>query len=420
MIYDRARLASLLGAPERAWILERLQKRIERGEPLTGVVTLRDPSAAQRESLDRLLGRAPSRGGALQLALAELLTVLRHGGLCDDLREATCALLGPLRDLRAERAAHAAAWAQVFATAASALAGRPALVGWLLELQQTGLLRRLAGPDAADGQALLQRALRVLGELPATDVLLPELAAVVDGDAHALDMDAPLGRLVVRGAAALSGVAEWRDSEGWRRAWDSVGVRCDEVSSAVKVLNLRPQGESLLERTLREHAREGRPCVVTLQQLRAEPLRFAATPPATLPAEVFVCENPAILQAAAARLGARSRPLVCLDGRPRTATHELLALLRGAAVVLRYHGDFDWWGVQIANQVMQRHGAVPWCYGAAEYRPGTRRLHGAPVDASWDAALRPALLAAGTAMDEEAMMDLLLAQLDAGCPAHGG
>ena len=91
----------------------------------------------------------------------------------------------------------------MFATAASALAGRPALVGWLLELQQTGLLRRLAGPDAADGQALLQRALRVLGELPATDVLLPELAAVVDGDAHALDMDAPLGRLVVRGAAAL-------------------------------------------------------------------------------------------------------------------------------------------------------------------------------------------------------------------------
>lgn len=410
MIYDRARLASLLGAPERAWILERLQKRVERGEPLTGVVTLRDPSATQREALDRLLGRAPSRGGALQLALADLLAVLRHGGLCDDLREASEALLGPLRDLRAERAARAAAWAQVFAAAAAALAGRPALCGWLLELQQTGLLRRLAGPAAEDGQALLQRALRVLDQLPAADVLLPELAAVVDGDAHALDMDAPLGRLAVRGAAALSGVAEWRDSEGWRRAWDSVGVRCDEVSSAVKVLNLRPQGESLLERTLREHAREGRPCVVTLQQLRAEPLCFAA--PAAAPLEVFVCENPAILQAAAARLGARCRPLLCLDGRPRTATHELLAALRGAAVVLRYHGDFDWWGVQIANQVMLRHGALPWCYSAAEYRPGTRRLHGAPVDACWDAALRPALLAAGTAMDEEAMLDLLLAQLD--------
>ena len=46
MIYDRAQLAGLLRAPKRAWILERLQKRIEHGDPLTGVVTLRDPSAA--------------------------------------------------------------------------------------------------------------------------------------------------------------------------------------------------------------------------------------------------------------------------------------------------------------------------------------------------------------------------------------
>jgi uncharacterized protein (TIGR02679 family) len=82
---------------------------------------------------------------------------------------------------------------------------------------------------------------------------------------------------------------------------------------------------------------------------------------------VLICENVTVLAAVANRLGARSGPLICIDGQPKTAARLLLNLLGSAKVRLAYHGDFDWPGIGIANLILQRHQAVPWRMSVDSY-----------------------------------------------------
>lgn len=84
-------------------------------------------------------------------------------------------------------------------------------------------------------------------------------------------------------------------------------------------------------------------------------------------AEAFVCENPAVLRRAAQQLGRDCPPMLCTEGRPSTAFHRLAEVVTGGGGQLRYHGDFDWDGIDIAAGVMARHGAAPWLMSAAEY-----------------------------------------------------
>jgi uncharacterized protein (TIGR02679 family) len=132
---------------------------------------------------------------------------------------------------------------------------------------------------------------------------------------------------------------------------------------------------------------------------------------------VHVCENPAVLRRAAAELGPRSRPLICTEGQPSTAFHRLATAITNASGVLRYHGDFDWPGIAIANSVISRHNASPWHMSAADYREAIRedadhvKLNGAPQPTRWDADLADAMITAGRAVYEEAVADPLIADL---------
>ncbi len=76
-------------------------------------------------------------------------------------------------------------------------------------------------------------------------------------------------------------------------------------------------------------------------------------------AEVFVCENPTVLEAAADRHGAASRPLVCTFGFPSQATWELLTGLGDVRCHVRADGDVVGW--RIVNQLRDRlPGAFTW------------------------------------------------------------
>jgi uncharacterized protein (TIGR02679 family) len=132
---------------------------------------------------------------------------------------------------------------------------------------------------------------------------------------------------------------------------------------------------------------------------------------------VFVCENPAVVAMAADRLGSRAAPLVCTDGMPSAAQRTLLSQLSAAGARLRYHGDFDWPGIGIGNFVMRSFRAEPWRFDSAHYsstvlRTG-RRLSELPVNADWDADLSRSMQEFGYALEEEAVIDLLLEDLAA-------
>jgi uncharacterized protein (TIGR02679 family) len=58
--------------------------------------------------------------------------------------------------------------------------------------------------------------------------------------------------------------------------------------------------------------------------------------------------------------------MICAEGRPSLAAVRLLTHLTQTGVQLRYHGDFDWDGLSIADQVMNL-GAKPWRMGPDDY-----------------------------------------------------
>jgi uncharacterized protein (TIGR02679 family) len=157
-------------------------------------------------------------------------------------------------------------------------------------------------------------------------------------------------------------------------------------------------------------ARLGVPFYVTLHQLMTLPLTVRG-------ALVQTCENPAVLRRAAAELGASSAPLICTEGRPSAAFHQLADAIVNGGGELRYHGDFDWPGLAIASSVMRRHGARPWRMSAADYIAGVRadaehvRLTGTPQPTPWDPELGELMAATGRVLYEESVADALISDL---------
>ena len=81
-------------------------------------------------------------------------------------------------------------------------------------------------------------------------------------------------------------------------------------------------------------------------------------------------------------------------------------------------GIFDWPGIAIARRIIGQ-GAQPWRLGCADYREAVERLPvgrrltltGRAETTPWDSGLSPAMMADNVAVHEEAIVDLLLADL---------
>src|ERR1035437_10391247 len=78
------------------------------------------------------------------------------------------------------------------------------------------------------------------------------------------------------------------------------------------------------------------------------------------------------------------------------------ALESGAHI--RYHGDFDWPGIGMVNQLVAMFGAQPWRMSADDYLDSPARLPlvGSEVAPAWDADLGAAMRHRGLAVHEEA------------------
>ena len=118
---------------------------------------------------------------------------------------------------------------------------------------------------------------------------------------------------------------------------------------------------------------------------------------------------------AASKLGARTAPLICANAHPGAAATVLLRQLAAAGARLRYHGDFDWPGITIANGIIGRFGARPWRSRQRRLRSaaalGGASLRGRPVTAAWDPRLTAAMLEVGVKVEEERVLGDLLADL---------
>jgi uncharacterized protein (TIGR02679 family) len=424
-----------LDQPALARFWDRLRDRLERnGLQVRGRLRLDDVTDAERQAIGLLMGRAVT-GDTVSVQLSEVDIRLGTGAAARGLVEVVAELRGPLTDRPALKQTRLASSTALWNTAREALRdhGLDATTWagpWLEEIRRSGTPGRL---DPVHAAGLITQAIGVLATLcppgPETVDRQPlsrgkpagwggpvgrgELAERFTGTAHGLDDDTLLSRLVLRALARVHGIEPPGDARARRELWEAAGVATDRVSSTVLTYGLTPLGDEPAERLLRERTLAGFESHLTLRDLRRMTWRL---PVGT---EVFVCENPRIVEAAADH--GCVRPLACVSGNPTTVALTLLDALRAAGARLAYRGDFDWPGIAIANRLIGRYEARPWRMGARDYEAhvatarerGTplQPLTGPPVEAVWDTELAPAMVELDAAVQEESALDLLLADL---------
>lgn len=409
---DRERLDRLLGAPELAWLRDRVRQRLERGLDVDGPVALTSATAAQHRAVQRLLGRAPRAGSTLRVTLADVDEVLRRSGTWPDgLAAAVVALTGPVTLRSDAQADEERTWSDAFAPLRVVADGRPELAQWCGRLRSGGMVRRLTREPSV-ARPLLADLAAVVAALPAVGEPLGAFAARIVGDAHALDDDRPLATLTLGAARTLSGLPAGTGAQWRREVWAGVGLLRDELSVTVLTLGLPGDAVSATGRALGAWRDAGQPVALTLRQLVRDTPRLEV-------GTVSVCENPVVLAAAAERIGAGCPPLVCTSGQPGAAVMHLLRLLVAVGARLRHHGDFDWGGVSIGNVLRARLPVTSWQFDAAAYRAAAatrigRELTGPAVTARWAPDLTVAMSELARRVEEEMVLNDLIDDLAAG------
>jgi uncharacterized protein (TIGR02679 family) len=334
-------LPSWLTDPALGVLWRSIHEQLERrGLDWRGWATVEVALESERRSVGLLLGRVLERP-AVTVDVAELDARLANaGGLVSVLTAAD----GPLQDKRSIRALETAR------RAAPVTAARELLpeVAWSQEW--LAVVRRVSPtPDEA------RRATRVLRRLLEAHegVSRQDLAAGVTGNAHALDEGTALSTLVLRGLALACGTSPAETAAQRRDLWGAAGVRLDAVSTTCLVHRLPLAGG------LGARLADGEPLHVTARDLRRSDLAVVGRP------TVLVCENPRVLEAVAD--AGLVVPVICSSGSPNLVVMDLLQALAGAGATLRYHGDFDWPGLAIANRLVQQVGAQTWLMDAAGY-----------------------------------------------------
>lgn len=404
-------------ALDRLWdaVAERVQRN---GMAVRGAIALDGLDQAERFALAGLLGR-PVTESHVRVDLAILDRRLRESRAARGLMAAVDQLRGPLVDRRGERAARGARrealWTELRAGLASlGLDREPWCEAWAQSVRS--LVEPDPTPSAARAFLEAARCLATLGDANGTNCIRGrvELAAQIVGDSHGLDDDSLAGTMVLRGIAARDGVPNPVTPEARRALWETAGVLCDEVSTTVLCLGLFPPESGAQARSLlAARSVAGWETHLTLRDLRRLDRLVASG------AEVYVCENPRVLEAA---MDAGSRAtMVCVSGNPTLVATRLLERLAADGAFLRYRGDFDWPGISIANRVIERFGAMPWRMGTADYEAALLaagnglvdlpELVGHAVPAVWDADLGPAMKRARRVVHEERLLDLLISDV---------
>lgn len=389
-------------------LLAAARRRLERtGGTLDGTISLKDPSEAERRVVIGITGGyRPETVKRLTVHIGDVDLALREtygGGLLKTL----AALDGPLRDRPAERAREDDRRTKALAALSSGSLGREAwFTDWRNSLASDGTLTRLV---RRDDDHLPAQAVTVLERLTggAAPIPLPVLAEWTTGDTKALVPGSPLATLVLRALALRAGSGTVpRDRAGQRALWESAGAVPDDLASQVLVLNIRCTSDDVVSTWLNDAAGFGIPFRLTLQQLTA-----GTVVPET--DALYICENPAVLRAAAAELGEHCPPLVCTEGIPSAACHRLLARATGR---LYWRADFDWTGLRITASALTTYGALPWRMSADDYASAlaegeTTRLTGPGAPSPWDPALATLMAAEDRAVMEERLLSTLLDDL---------
>lgn len=369
--------------------------------------------------LGGILGRSVAPGQRVEVA--RLDRRLRRSGLACSVEDLVVAQFGALPPTRAALSVagadrRLAFWERVERTVAALPQGaRGAAAEWVRgDREYLVQAWEQEGPGTEQDLAAVLGAAARLPE-PGGEVPLSVFASRVTGDPHAFDADRRAGRFLAR-------VAEFRTrdeplgdvpvAEARLTRFLRVGIVAGSMASTVLVYGLL--GEPAWLSPMRDAGDEMWLPLTTVARYRDyRGYRGIA----------FAVENQHVfleLRNRANGLPPERRPtLLCTSGAPCVAAHLLLRALVHGGCRIRYSGDFEWKGLDIAHRLRERYaGAVQlWRMEREDYegtvRPGARSPD--PRIASLRGAfpeLVPAVERQGVAFQEE-LIDALWDDINA-------
>ncbi|QNE18229.1 DUF2399 domain-containing protein [Kribbella qitaiheensis] len=272
----------------------------------------------------------------------------------------------PLTNRAAVRRQAADLRGQLWTYADARLKGYPQLVN---QLRAVGL----SGDDDTSVRQLidaLAEALAWVSTKPGP-ISLAKLAHDITGDPHYFDLKDLAGSRLLAGVAELHNQPAPTRPHLVRAFLASAGIIADRLLSTVLLHNVVAVGDGPIDRRLRDSAN---PVALTY-------LDLTSTPPTFGPQVLTVVENPSVLEAAMAA-GAR-HAFACTSGNLGHVDHALLQLAADQRLDLRYSGDLDSAGHEIARTVVNWYGASPVAMSdqtaarAAAWRPVVDASHSA-------------------------------------------
>ena len=398
------RLARLLGGAELSDLRARLRRRYELG-PADGKlpsIQIGKLNQTERTALASLVGRKGGVATSITIDVSEVDRTLSDAGIAPSLRAALERLDGPIVHRETELSRIRDSWTSVLAGCTHV-----DLIVYLSSPVNFGVLKRLSGNQPDSASLICRQTEGILRWLPAAGIPRAQIAAELLGDAHGLDSARPVATLTLAVLRSRSS----SDTGDDRDTWAAVGILVNELARPALFLNVPCSGLPVSP---------GEPQYASLRLLARRPPDWAV---ASRP--ILVCENPNLVAILADQLRTACPPVVCVDGHLGAAQRTILKQLKEAGADLRYHGDYDWPGISIANYVIAKYGAVPWHFSAADYVAAAKSapqltipLSGRPVIASWDADLTAAMTKTGIKIEEEAIAERIIDLLVPGIISH--
>ena len=383
--------ATFFQRPGLTRLVEKLYEKYVEESQVRGQITLLDCSSEERREIASFLGKRLYADSTIRVRMADVEKALLHSfncGLPDLLRASF-----PDRALvtRVEqRAQHTRRQSDFRAALASLNAQLPGDAQGRRWLEQGAhgeqwLYARYKNVPLEEQQRQLNLAAYVaslLDQLPRPDA--PERLALfaqrTSGDPHMLDAGRAAGRLFLLALGDLA-QKDAADREQELLLYRNAGLLVDTISTNVAAYNLA--GACYLDgvRDPLLQAAGARVMLLPLRQLQEWQCVRASS------ATIYVVENPQVFEEIIASVQAESEPptLVCTSGWPSVAALTLLDLLLSAspAYHLRYSGDFDARGLQIAAYMLARYPGrcQPWRFDCDTYS-AVLRQGGIPAPAA--------------------------------------
>jgi uncharacterized protein (TIGR02679 family) len=241
---------------------------------------------------------------------------------------------------------------------------------------------------------LLEQVAKVMAALPGKDAPIDRrrLAQEVLGNPHALDRR----RVVSTFCLAMLQVTERVSSNLTAlEAWRSVGMLMDGIVDGISVTGITPLGITVAEGM----------CVTV-------PTRVLATAQWEKGSgDVFVTENPSVMEAALEVPGAR---VLCTLGTPTKEALEALGRLAEAGWKLHVRADFDTTGLSHVRSILEAApSGVAWRMSVEDYLAGVVEngpvlRYGKELITPWEPALAVVMMETGQVVNEEALLDEML------------